>query len=1007
VRRPCPGAGGTAVLVVACLLGAGTAGPAPLTASAAPSPAFRAASVGLVPDLPDGWSLTPDGTAVTWRSPTALPVTDARTDIRVDGRTLPGSTVAGDGRTVVADLAGLPVRDPGTLQVVAAGRRLDRSLQPPPTGQDPGPAPVEPFPTLPEQDDPGTPGGHRTTRGEYTLDGLPIEGFDDPVEMQALVIAPTDAPGPRPLALLLHGRHMSCYDPDDPQDPSSYLAWPCPEGWRPLPSHRGYVQSQELLAGQGWITVSISANGINAQDGVDDGGAAARSALVRAHLRQWAAWSASDSAWDRAPEAVRSGPRPDLQRVLLVGHSRGGEGANRAAMDSATGPAVPWRIRGQLLIAPTAFGRNPAPGVPTVVLLPGCDGDVYDLQGQYYLDDARDVTTDTVLRSALFVEGANHNYFNSEWTPGTAQGPANDDWYTPDDPMCGPAAESRIPAATQRTLGAVYTAAAARVLVDGSAAVAPLLDGTPVRAASAGDTRVLGHAIGGTHERLLVPSPSTAVTAGQDTAVRHCATTRAPDSSDACAPKDAFGMTPSFGAHTGAPDEPTHTALELTWKSPGGTTSIDLPGTDPLAPGPAPPSAAAGPGSVRDDATALTLRAILPAAARGTRFTVGLADGDGDRVDLGTVAMNGVPAGLPDVGHFLPSEKYWAQEVRLPLDRQALAEAGVDLDGTARIDLTPRSGTGRLWLLDVWTYRPGVRPSQETNLPRFDLGSVTLTEGEQDRTVELPVTVSGTVRQRASAWFVARDRNGAFLHLGSVSVEPGTAGFTLKVPVEGNRRDDPDTVTYSVQGVGTDGIVGGNVVGAVRVNDDDPPPLLSVTPSATAVEGESLTWTFTLAEPSGISLYLPVTFVEPAEGSAELHTRDLPGAWLEELGYPDLPDVRLSRSGVEVFVYLASGGTSASLVVPVAADGLVEGEETLTGRVPGDTPADRPPWEGTVRGLPDGATLLGSVRDGPPPGTPAASPTASPTADPTTDPEPADPTGATAPTAARARTATG
>ena len=49
-----------------------------------------------------------------------------------------------------------------------------------------------------------------------------------------------------------------------------------------MPSYRGYLQAQQLLASQGYVTVSISANGINGQDYLDeDGGAQARSSLVR------------------------------------------------------------------------------------------------------------------------------------------------------------------------------------------------------------------------------------------------------------------------------------------------------------------------------------------------------------------------------------------------------------------------------------------------------------------------------------------------------------------------------------------------------------------------------------------------------------------------------------------------------------------------------------------------------------------------------------------------------
>jgi hypothetical protein len=115
------------------------------------------------------------------------------------------------------------------------------------------------------------------------------------------------------------------------------------------------------------VTVSISANGINAQDGAEDGGAQARSSLVRLHLARWADWAGT-----RAPHrpVVRKRTRADLSRVLLIGHSRGGEGVNRAAMDSLYPPPaaqdgyhgpVRWKIRGTVLIGPTIFGQNPVP----------------------------------------------------------------------------------------------------------------------------------------------------------------------------------------------------------------------------------------------------------------------------------------------------------------------------------------------------------------------------------------------------------------------------------------------------------------------------------------------------------------------------------------------------------------------------------------------------------------------------------------------------------------------
>jgi hypothetical protein len=246
-----------------------------------------------------------------------------------------------------------------------------------------------------------------------------------PVEMKAVVVAPTGATGRRPLALFLHGRHSTCYKPGSDEVTGE---WPCPAGEKQIPSYRGYLRDQKLLASQGYVTVSISANGINAQDSdLEDAGAQARSSLVRQHLARWAGWTTNRPS---APAIVRTAPPADLSRVLLVGHSRGGEGVNRAAMDSlyrppadqdgAPGP-VRWNIRGTVLIGPTIFGQNPVADVPSMTILPGCDGDVSDLQGELAVDGTRGISSGTALHSAVYVIGANHNYFNSEWTPGVLE----------------------------------------------------------------------------------------------------------------------------------------------------------------------------------------------------------------------------------------------------------------------------------------------------------------------------------------------------------------------------------------------------------------------------------------------------------------------------------------------------------------------------------------------------------------------------------------------------------
>ena len=231
----------------------------------------------------------------------------------------------------------------------------------------------------------------------------------------------------------------------------------------------GYQHAQRLLAGQGFVTVSIDLNGVNGQDDTsEDGGAGARAALIRHHLNALAEWAAHP---ERAPFATRLAIRFDPRRVLLIGHSRGGEGVTRAAAEATAGD--PFAVAGLLLIAPTNFARTTIPNLPTTVLLPGCDGDVSDLQGQLYADRALDTGIPSALHSAVFIAGSNHNFFNSEWTPRTAVAPAFDDGeWSP----CR--SRDRLSDQAVRSVGATYALATAFSYLAGEQRGLALLDGS-------------------------------------------------------------------------------------------------------------------------------------------------------------------------------------------------------------------------------------------------------------------------------------------------------------------------------------------------------------------------------------------------------------------------------------------------------------------------------------------------------------------------------------------------
>ncbi|WP_406400429.1 hypothetical protein OH805_15555 [Streptomyces sp. NBC_00879] len=905
------------------------AGVSPAVAYAQPKPPeVRTAAAANNDDaLPPGWQITnTEGEqALEWRSPRPVPTGDARVEFHAGGKLVGVPEPDEDGRTFRLPLDDARTANLADLQVLAAGRRLDQKADSARDGRSPSAA--KPPATLPAGSvDPGKPGTYRTVTGEYALDPVRLPGLSAPVEMRGVVVAPKDAKGKRPIALFLHGRHATCYVPgsDEPN-----IDWPCAKGAKPIPSHRGYLRDQELLASQGYVTVSISANGINGQDGdIEDAGAQARSSLVRTHLGRWADWAAKPSA---APAAVREAPKADLSRVLLVGHSRGGEGVNRAAMDSLYPPPpaqdgyrgkVRWNIRGTVLIGPTIFGHNPVPDVPSLTILPGCDGDVSDLQGQVYADGTRGVSTGKALHSSVYLVGANHNFFNTEWTPGQAQAPSSDDFGAdPErpDPVCSPGTATRLTADQQHRAGATYIAAAARLFVAGDDRVRELVDGSDRRAPSADPARVLTHAVGASRGAGFLPDGSVKVTGG-----RLCSAID-PDPRVACLDSAAGGSSPHF-AYWQPERETGRRAVALRWKTPGSAVTVRP----------------AKPLSVKD-AKNLALRVFVPPNSTGTQLDVSVTDASGKRANLGRVQVDG----LPGSGR---TSSYWAREVRVPLT--AATRSGLDLRRIASLELTPRTRTGQAWLMDAWAWSPGTPAVQEAPLTRIDLGRLKVKEGDSGvRTYKVPVRASGkgsgTVRLYVldPATGKAKDR--------LVTVRPG-GGIDVSVQVKGNKRYAWD-VSHDLLVKAVRGTVIGSHSGGVIAENDDPMPKVTVKPAADKVtEGQPLKWQVALSAPADVEITSTLTFV-PVPDRRELSTKDVDRQWLLDLiGHVPNGEVPLSRlEQANLWASVPAGKTSAEVTVPTVRDQLAEPTEYVGIQSTDD------------EGKPQGPVLTGTVLNAP------------------------------------------
>jgi hypothetical protein len=279
--------------------------------------------------------------------------------------------------------------------------------------------------------------GGPITVSEYKLPaGIdPVLSTDLATELWARVYRPASlGSSTHALLVLLHGNHATCgriAGPGEHFDINVQYTFTgtCPAGFIPVPSHAGYGYFAERLASLGYIVVSINANrGINAAPGVvGDGGLnLRRGRLVLRHLQRLSRWN---SGAETPPAGLNDlVGKIDFSHVGLLGHSRGGEGMRAAYNLYQSDPGGtnwqalvgPVTFEGIFEIGPvdrqTALTLN-ALGTAWNVLLPMCDGDVFNLQGVRPFDRMLRVNSESPARqkSTFAVWGANHNFYNTEW----------------------------------------------------------------------------------------------------------------------------------------------------------------------------------------------------------------------------------------------------------------------------------------------------------------------------------------------------------------------------------------------------------------------------------------------------------------------------------------------------------------------------------------------------------------------------------------------------------------
>jgi len=216
--------------------------------------------------------------------------------------------------------------------------------------------------------------------------------------------------GPFPLVLIVHGNHAM----EDFSDP-------------------GYGYLGELLASRGIILASVDENFINFAisawvDVLDNRPGLqeendARGWLLLEHLAQWRDWNAETGH--------RFHDKVDMDRVALIGHSRGGEAVAVAASfnslarypdDATLEFDYGFNLRGVIAIAPVDGQYQPRDsGTPIrevnyFTIHGSMDGDVQSFQGvSQYSRVAFSGDSADKFKASLYVTGANHGQFNTTW----------------------------------------------------------------------------------------------------------------------------------------------------------------------------------------------------------------------------------------------------------------------------------------------------------------------------------------------------------------------------------------------------------------------------------------------------------------------------------------------------------------------------------------------------------------------------------------------------------------
>jgi hypothetical protein len=262
--------------------------------------------------------------------------------------------------------------------------------------------------------------------------GAASQTFPQPLE--GSIIYP-DTPGPWKVLVFMHGRHSTCITStgSESSPPVTSPDVTCRDTDNPdgtenttnIRSYEGYDYLSTNLASHGYVVMSVSANTVVSFDNTFsyDAGANARSQILAASLDLLYRWNNGEGPVvpgdDFHTVGTKLAGKMEMQRIGLMGHSRGGEGVTDFIRFNRLRPSGGriYNLQAVLALAPIDSQKQVPYGTNYATLLPACDGDVSTLAGANAYERSKYArATDPFAKVQWYVQGADHNYFNTIWT---------------------------------------------------------------------------------------------------------------------------------------------------------------------------------------------------------------------------------------------------------------------------------------------------------------------------------------------------------------------------------------------------------------------------------------------------------------------------------------------------------------------------------------------------------------------------------------------------------------